>query len=196
MISVQSLHQICNTFSLPYIEYLISTFQCPLNMEVERFLKEKAILYEKYNLTRTYLIFDVQEENKTVELLAYFSLAIKEFTFDTAIPNRSKRKILNTGFQADQSLAALLLAQLGKNSDPSLHHRISGEDILYLAFKEIMRIYEKIGGRITYVEAMDDHHLQAFYEKHHFVCCKTTEGEPVRNPSGFITYVKALPKCI
>lgn len=196
MISLQSLHQLCSMYAIQRIEYLIAGFECPLNREVERFLKEKAILYEKYNLTRTYLILDVQEDNKTVELLAYFTLAIKEFAFDVNIPKRNRRKILNTGFQADRNVPALLIAQLGKNFHPNLRHKIRGKDLLYLAYQEIRKVYDKIGGRITYVEAIDDIHLQSFYEHHDFIRCNDTNGNAIKNTSGLLTYVKALPKCL
>ena len=49
---------------------LISIFVCHKDLDIENFLKEKAILFEKLGKSRTYLIFD--EEDDDFKILAYF----------------------------------------------------------------------------------------------------------------------------
>lgn len=39
-------------------KYLLSTFQCALDIDIQNFLKEKAILYEQQNISRMYLLID------------------------------------------------------------------------------------------------------------------------------------------
>ena len=52
---------------------LLSEFSCPLNPEVERFLKEQAILFAKKHQAVTYLVLSLED----AELLGYFSITIK-----------------------------------------------------------------------------------------------------------------------
>lgn len=54
---------------------LLSSFQCALDIDIQNFLKEKAILYEQQNISRTYLLIDESH----AYLLAYYTIAIKEF---------------------------------------------------------------------------------------------------------------------
>lgn len=55
------------------IQRLINEFDCPKNLDVERFLKNKAIDFERTHNARTYLI-----ASENGELLAYFSLSFKD----------------------------------------------------------------------------------------------------------------------
>lgn len=54
---------------------LISIFNCEKDIDIENFLKEKAILFEKLGKSRTYFIFN--EDEKEFKILAYFTLALQ-----------------------------------------------------------------------------------------------------------------------
>lgn len=195
MIAIYALHQMYERHGIEKVQELLDTFQCPLNKGVESFLKEKAYLYEKYNISRTYLILHILED-QAVELLAYFSLAIKEFTFENDMKNNQKRRILHTGFQADREVPAILIGQLGKNYDSSLTMQIDGTDILYAAFQYLMDGVQILGGRIAYLEAVHHPKICSFYEKEHFICCVDEKGCPKQNAHGLLTFVRSIPNCI
>lgn len=195
MIEIYSLYQMFEEYEDVEVKALIQSFQCPLNKGVESFLKEKAYLYEKYNISRTYLILHILED-QAVELLAYFSLAIKEFTFGNDMKNNQKRRILHTGFQADREVPAILIGQLGKNYDSSLTMQIDGTDILYAAFQYLMDGVQILGGRIAYLEAVHHPKICSFYEKEHFICCVDEKGCPKQNAHGLLTFVRSIPNCI
>lgn len=52
---------------------VLSNFSCPLNQNVEKFLKEQAIEFTKKNQSVTYLVFSKVDAT----LVGYFSLASK-----------------------------------------------------------------------------------------------------------------------
>ena len=52
---------------------LLSEFLCPLNPDVERFLKQQSIEFAKKHQAVTYLILSLED----AELLGYFSITIK-----------------------------------------------------------------------------------------------------------------------
>lgn len=52
---------------------LLSEFSCPLNPDVERFLKKQAIDFAKKHQAVTYLVLSLED----AELLGYFSITIK-----------------------------------------------------------------------------------------------------------------------
>lgn len=55
---------------------LLSEFSCPLNTDVERFLKQQAIEFAKKHQAVTYLVLSLED----AELLGYFSVTIKPLT--------------------------------------------------------------------------------------------------------------------
>ena len=59
---------------------VLSDFTCPMNKNVEEFLKEKAIEFTKRNQSVTYLVF----LNDASTLVGYFTLASKSITVKEA----------------------------------------------------------------------------------------------------------------
>ena len=73
------------------LKVLLSGFSCPLNKEVENFLKYSAIEFTKKYQSITYLVF----LKGTNELVGYFTLALKILSINEKnISNTIKRKIL------------------------------------------------------------------------------------------------------
>jgi len=54
---------------------LISVFLCEKDTDIEYFLKNRAILFEKLGKSRTFFIYD--EDANEFNILAYFTLAIQ-----------------------------------------------------------------------------------------------------------------------
>lgn len=54
---------------------ILSTFKCEINMDVEYFLKEKAIEFSKQDISRTYIVMS-EYKNKNV-IAGYFAIANK-----------------------------------------------------------------------------------------------------------------------
>ena len=69
---------------------LLSEFSCPLNLDVERFLKEQAIEFAKKHQAVTYLVLSLED----AELLGYFSMTIKPLVVKAEpFSNTVKRKL-------------------------------------------------------------------------------------------------------
>jgi hypothetical protein len=86
---------------------MLSKFSCKRDADVESFLKEKAIIHEKKNVSRTYLIFMADP----IELMAYFTLAISNMDASSLQCSKNMEQRMNIKRGSAQ---CYLLGQLGK----------------------------------------------------------------------------------
>jgi len=70
--NLYSLQDFLNKYSSNQVKKLLKTFQCSLNKDIEDFLYNKAITFEKKLRSRTYLLLN----QDTLEVAGYFSIAI------------------------------------------------------------------------------------------------------------------------
>lgn len=153
----------------PALVDLLSGFSCPKNPDVEHFLKKNAIEFTKKNQSVTYLVVSAED----VRLLGYFTLALKPLTIKgETVSNTMKRKLLRIS-ELDEStdtytMAAYLVAQLGKNFSESGGKDITGEELLKLAWDKIKEIQYLGGGMVTFLEAENEEKLLSFYHNNCF----------------------------
>ena len=161
-------------------EYL-SEFSCPLNPEVERFLKEQAIDFAKKHQAVTYLVVS-QEDNV---ILGYFAITIKPLVVNgEPFSNTVKRKFtrfseINKDDQT-YNMAAYLIAQLGKNFSEDAVGRITGTKLLEAAISQVQAIQYQAGGMVSFVEAENKEKVLNFYTNYgykRFASRKTTTKE-------------------
>ena len=150
---------------------ILADFVCPLNKDVEYFLKNKAIEFSKQGLSTTYLIF--VSHQKEYKLVAYFTLAIKSILVKKDVISKTKqRKIVKfSTFLSDLKryvLSAILIGQLGKNYKNEIDKQITGNELLQMAFDTIKTIQNAIGGRFVFIECEDIKGLKSFYKKNGF----------------------------
>ena len=154
------------------VKSILSSFSCPMNPDIEYFLKHRAIEFAKQSMTPTHLIFSSYKDK--LELIGYFSLTIKTFrVYKDRISRALCDKIKKFGvFDADQRvymIPAPLIAQLGKNFSKGLDKLISGDELLQMAIDKIAMIQQSIGGKVVYVECEDKPKLLDFYRRNGFV---------------------------
>lgn len=154
----------------PELVRTISEFSCLQNPDVERFLKNSAIEFAKKNQSVTYLVFSVESK----ELLGYFTLAVKPLTIrGETISNTTKRKLLRVSELDENSdtytMSAYLIAQLGKNYTDGRNERITGKEIIELAWTVIEEAQYMLGGMVTFLEAENEERLLAFYRDNRFL---------------------------
>ena len=153
----------------PALIRMLSDFFCPKNPDVERFLKSNAIEFTKKNQSVTYLVFS----NDEGELIGYFSIALKPLTVrGEMISNTVKRKLLRIS-ELDASsqtytMSAYLIAQLGKNFANDRNDKISGAELLELAWTVIEEMQYMGGGTVAFLEANNDEKLIKFYNENRF----------------------------
>ena len=148
---------------------ILSEFSCPMNPDVERFLKHSSIEFTKKNQSVTYLVFSVADG----KLLGYFTLALKPLTVrGETVSNTVKRKLLRVSELDKKSdtytMSAYLIAQLGKNYSENDGKMITGAELLGLAWDKIKATQYMFGGMVTFLEAENEEKLLSFYRENRF----------------------------
>ena len=148
---------------------ILSEFSCPLNPDVERFLKYSSIEFTKKNQSVTYLVFSVADG----KLLGYFTLALKPLAVrGETVSNTVKRKLLRVSELDKKSdtytMSAYLIAQLGKNYSENDGKMITGAELLGLAWNKIKATQYMFGGMVTFLEAENEEKPLSFYRDNRF----------------------------
>ena len=152
---------------------VLSSFSCPLNPDVEHFLKHTAIEFSKQGISSTYLIMASYKQEYV--LCGYFTLANKVFCIDkSSLPNKKWRSRMSKFGQFDKSIdkytiSAPLIGQLGKNYSNGYDTLITGDELLKLALDKVKQMQYIVGGKIVYLECEQKEKLIDFYESNGFV---------------------------
>lgn len=151
---------------------ILAGFSCPLNGDVEFFLKKKSIEFMKQGLASTTLVFvSYKEEPK---LVGYYSLANKTINIKRDKLSKSLVKRLNKFCQYNSilkihTMAAPLIGQLGKNFTDGINKQITGDELLKMACDQVQFIHKLGGGKVAYLECEDVDKLKKFYGSNGFV---------------------------
>ena len=158
---------------------VLSGFSCLRNPDVERFLKKSSVEFTKKNQSVTYLVFDIS----SMVLVGYFTLALKPLTVrGETVSNTVKKKLLRVSEWDEKSdtytMSAYLIAQLGKNFTNGADKKITGEELLALAWDKIKEIQYLGGGVVTFLEAENEEKLLSFYRDNRFSQFDTRQTAP------------------
>ena len=141
----------------------IEKFVCQ-DKEVETFLKEKAFEFNRRNKSRTYLIVDMDDFGEII-ILAYYTVTIKSLKFNEGLSNSKIKKI--DGFRSDvKETEAILIGQLGKNYIYKAN--IDGKTIMEYILETIYIAHNAVGGRIVFLECLDNEKVVKFYQNNGF----------------------------
>ena len=154
---------------------ILSDFSCPLNRDVEYFLREKAISFSRMGLSVTHLVY--ASYKKKPVLVGYFALAYKNISipkeFAGSASSNFRRRVNNfaTYDQTTNSyiMATPLIAQLGKNYANGYNKLISGGELLNAACEKILGVQYEVGGRFAYLECEENERLLSFYNENGFI---------------------------
>lgn len=154
------------------VKRILSTFLCPLNPDVERFLKTKAVDFAKQGWAQTHLVYG--SFCKEMVLLGYFTLADKYIHIypNKNISNTLMRRVRNFS-RRDEDLGCYfmstpLIGQIGKNFANGYNKLITGDELLNIACNKIKQIQVDLGGKFTYLECEDKPILVDFYMRNGF----------------------------
>lgn len=159
----------------------ISSFSCPNNYDVEYFIKNTAVEFEKQGLSVTYLVY--AEYKKDIVLAGYFSLANKHFVAKSSGLSNSLKKRINKFGTYNSNLKsyiipAPLIAQLSKNFFNGHNVLISGDELLKIAVDKVKEAQQILGGKFVYLECENSANLIHFYESNGFVSFGKRELDP------------------
>ena len=147
---------------------LISIFECSKDSDIENFLKNRAILFEKLGKSRTFLIFDENEEE--FKVLGYFTLALQILKIPEALSNRKIKEF--DGFNAKingeriTEFPAILIGQVGKND--LYRKQFAGSVLMQYCINTLLEGQARLGGRIILLECKDVPYLIEFYKQFGF----------------------------
>lgn len=151
------------------LRQLLSEFSCPLNVDVQHFLRQQAIEFSKKHQAVTYLVLSVED----AELLGYFSITIKPLVVKAEPFSNTVRRKLARFSEMDRSeqtynIAAYLIAQLGKNYSDRAKGGITGQELLEAAIRQLQILQYQVGGMVAFAEADNNEKLLSFYENYGF----------------------------
>ena len=150
---------------------MISRFVCPLNKDVEDYLKnpKRATNSSRMSSSVSYLVLNSQ----TSDFLGYFTLMMKAYSVESGQLSSKNRRLVERFSQVDKKgkfvVPVYLIAQLGKNFALPKEKQIAGVDLLKLAIDRFSKVKGEIGGKLVMVEREADcPKLQEFYTKNGF----------------------------
>lgn len=171
------------------IDNMLSSYLCPLNPDVEYFLKGKAKEFSRQRIASTYLVFTSYKENPV--LVGYFTLAQKTLVIPKkAISSETFKKRVNKFGEYNHDskgyvLSLQLIAQLGKNYENGYNVLISGDELLKMACDQVAEIQILSSGKFTYIECEDEESLINFYASNGFR--RIADRELNKSEEGIIT---------
>ncbi len=150
---------------------ILADFSCPLNEDLQEFLKSKAIEFSRQGVSKTHLVYASYKGE--YRLAGYYALATKSIQVRKDVLSKTmQRRIARFGnYDAELKqyiLPTILIGQLGKNYADGINEQIKGTDLLNMACGEVRKVQKIIGGKFVYLECEDVNHLRNFYKQNGF----------------------------
>lgn len=158
-----------------YQDYLIEalkSFKCYKDEDVQSFLNDKAINFEKRGSATTYLLLDEESfNNGELKIEAYLSLTHKSIFFREDVSKTLRNKLAQNRNASDT--AVVLIGQLGKfeqcnEKGKTISSSLSGKEILDYAIAVISEANELIVNRDVLIECKKCQKLVDIYTEYGF----------------------------
>ena len=89
---------------------ILADFSCPLNEDVEDFVRHKAYDFERVGMSRTYLIF--AQDRDGLHLCWIYSLSPGIIDIDPSISKKERKQVFGTTYPIGKALKTYLIGQL------------------------------------------------------------------------------------
>ncbi len=163
--NIDSLQEYLDRYEVFDIENILNSFKS-INSEIEIFLKEKAINFEKSSISSTNLVFD----NKG-QLVGYFTIANRSLIIpkeDLKTLSRTQlKKLSHSGAilrNGDLMTSSFLIAQVGKNYSIEEGNLITGNQLLTYVYELFLRIKKMINVKYLWLECQNEPKLISLYK--------------------------------
>ena len=179
----KNLRKLLNEYEEIDINEMLKNFRSIKNSgtknDIEIFLHEKAIKFEKSSISSTYVVFS--EDN---EILGYFTIANRSLVIpkeNFGILSKTQQKKL--GYSAailkngDLMTSSFLLGQLGKNYSDDIENLITGRELLTFAYDLFLKIKELINVKYIWLECQNEPKLISFYQNFGFKMLESLTSE-------------------
>lgn len=168
------------------IKNVLADFSCPLNDDVENFVRFKAYDFERVGMCRTYLVY-TYDESETAVMCGMYSLTPGTIELDKELTQGMKKRLLGTTYPIGNNIKSYLIGQLSKNYKDGHDKLITGEILLELAFERIRQNNVILPSTVVHIDCKDVPQLKRFYEKYGFSYFHT-------NQSGLLVYLMPTNK--
>lgn len=157
------------------LQPLLSSFCCEQDKDIEHFLHNRAVEFERLSKSRTYIVCDLEElQTKRISELTvygYLTLALKILTIPTSASNRTRKELDGFSWKLHgkqiQDFPCYLIGQLARNSQVP-HYALTGKQLLDFANDIIAAAVDAVGGRYLMIECRDIPGLLNFYKSNAF----------------------------
>jgi len=184
-IVLTQLQKILKSDNPELLDSRIKEFSCTKDPDVESFLKNNALYYERKGLSRTYL-YIAKDSDKT-RIAAYFSLAITATSFQGISKNRREKVLgFKPGRNTKDHFGGILVAQLGRD-DKFSSKDINGREMIEDAEDFIEQGRYFLGGQIVYIDCKELL-IKVYQESGYNLVIQTPY------PSGYYKMFKPLPE--
>ena len=107
------LNELIEAIGEEKVKSILSSFVCPLNKDVEDFLRNKAIVFSARNFAKTNLVFWETDDKKAMELVGYYAIASKVICIDRgSVSSREARKLREHGIFNEKTNQYMVSAPL------------------------------------------------------------------------------------
>jgi hypothetical protein len=89
-------------------------------------------------------------------------------------------------------MSAYLIAQLGKNFSSGVETKVTGAELLELAWNEIEKMQYMGGGMVTFLEADNKERLLSFYQTNRFQPFDTRQTKGTEEQHELIQFLRLL----
>lgn len=175
---------------------ILSSFSCNQDEDIENFLHNRAVEFEKLSKARTYLICDEDQMSSEdfyldkLTIYGYVAIALKILSVPEDWSNRRRKELdgLSAKIHGEpiKDFSCYLIGQLSRNSNVP-HDSISGKDLLQVAYDVIASAVDAVGGRYMMIECREEEKLIEFYSANQF-------EEIERSSDGTHTMVQMIRK--
>lgn len=159
--SCYKLMNLLNQSSTNQVKKLLKTFVCGINPDLQNFLHNKAITFEKNLRSCTYLY--ASNENKSI--IAYFTLAINYL--ETNKLESKIIQILDGHTNKTNAIPCYLIGQLAICDE--FRGKGIGNFLLTDALKITDNVQTKFGGRFVLIDSVNNNKVINFYKENSFV---------------------------
>ena len=178
--SRNKLADFIDTSSTNQVKKILKTFSCAKNADVQDFLHNKAITFERNLRSCTYLY--TNNENKGVA--GYFSIGIT-YTLTNQL-DKAVVKFLDGYTDETIAIPCYLVGQLGKSD--SCEEKI-GNYLLDDALSIIDEAQKSLKGRFVLIDAVNDDKVINFYKENSFILIEnSTSNKSVKMIKPYFEY--------
>ena len=178
--SRNKLADFLDTNSTNQVKKLLKTFSCAKNADVQDFLHNKAITFERNLRSCTYLY----TSNADKSVAGYFSIGIT-YTLTNKL-DKAVVKFLDGYTDESIAIPCYLVGQLGKSD--SCVHKI-GNYLLDDALSIIDKAQDSLKGRFVLIDAVNEPKVLEFYKENSFIAVEnSTSNKSVKMVKPYFEY--------